>query len=187
MDAVTTRAGARTEAERTRRGVSSGSGERVVVLTGLVAGAGLGQIGGFIAAGPAQNVLFALSSIGLVAAAALLATSFASQGRRQIAAGFAVLAVAEVTIWSGGPGSSTSFAAGALFYAPALLLISLPAGFPVVVRALGAINAAAWAVYGFDYLLRAPTAPPLWLQVIGYILLTLTVLGWAAALGRRHE
>lgn len=164
--------------------VSAWSVDRAMIVGGLLVGVVLGQAGGFLGPGPAQNMAYALSSIGLVVGAGLLTARTAALGRTASAVGFGLVAVAEIAIWSGGPGATAALAAGALFSAPALLLVSSPRLLPAWVRVAGGVTAVAWAIYAAAYLLDPAATPSMTLQVAAYILLSVTVLGWAIETAR---
>jgi hypothetical protein len=67
--------------------------QRKIIATGLLIGAGCGQAGGFVGPGPAQDALWAMSSVGLVHACVLLALTYLRAGKDAIAAGPATAAV----------------------------------------------------------------------------------------------
>ena len=166
-------------------------GERWLIVTGLAVGAALGQAGGFAGPGAAQNVLYAVSSVGLVWAVVLLAIRYGRDGANFVAGGFALLAAAEMIIWAGGPasapGGAASFAAGALFYVPALLLISLPPVLPIAVRALGALAAVPFGAHAIAFLTGRGPSPSGGLAIAGYILFTASVVGWIVVVVRRRS
>lgn len=142
----------------------------------------LGLIANVPGEGPLQDLLHAVSSIGLVVAAALFALREARRGADLVAAGFAILAIAQVVMWAGaGTESEASFAAAALFFAPALLLISLPPRFAIWTRIAGALAAIAFGAHGVAFLLSG--SPPEGLlnaeDSLAYPLLIIAVIGWA--------
>ena len=160
---------------------------RWAVVAGLAMGVVLGMSGNFFKPGAVQNFLYALSSMGLVAAVPVLAIRQARAGRMLPAAGFIVLAVAEMLIWTGGPGSLASFAAGVMFYVPALLLISLPSGLPPAARIIGAVAALPWAIFAGAYLIDPKAAPILALQIVGYLLFSAAAVSWLVVAVRDRE
>ena len=106
---------------------------RILIVVGLAVGAVLGLGGNFIHVGPAQNVVYTISSLGIIMGSALLAAWFARQGRDTVAVGFALLALAESISLSGifllasvptFPGAYT-FACRLALYAVALPLVSV--------------------------------------------------------------
>lgn len=157
------------------------TGERVLIAGGLLVGVVLGMAGNIPTEGWLQNLLFVVSSIGLMVAGALLVLREARRGADLVAAGFAIFAVAEIIIWVGGrttgPGGEAPFAAATLFYAPALLLISLPPRFALWARAAGALAAVPFGVHAVVYLLGGN--PSEVLEIAGYLLLSVAVIGWA--------
>lgn len=156
--------------------------DRILIVVGLAIGAVLGFGGNFIHVGPAQNVVYAISSLGIIMGSARFAAWFARQGRDTVAVGFALLALAEGVILSGGtpsdPGASASFAAGTALYAVALLLASLPPAFPLWTRIVGALAAVPFAVHALLQLLGRSPDPSGPLASIGYVLLILAIVGW---------
>jgi hypothetical protein len=155
---------------------------RILIVVGLAIGAVLGFGGNFIHTGPAQNVVYAISSLGIIMGSALFAAWFARQGRDTVAVGFALLALAEGVILSGGtpsdPRASASFAAGTALYSVALLLVSLPAAFPLWTRIAGALAAVPFAAHALLSLLGRSPDPSGPLASIGYVLLILAIVGW---------
>lgn len=157
------------------------TGERVTIVGGLLVGVVLGMAGNIPQEGWLQTVLFAVSSIGLTVAGVLLVLREARRGADLVAAGFAIFAIAEVILWTGGgstgPGGEAPFAAAVLFYAPALLLISAPPRFAFWARAAGALAAVPFGVHAVVFLLGG--TPTEILQITGYLLLSVAVIGWA--------
>lgn len=179
MTTVTTQAPPRRRAAATK-----------VTVASLVVGAVLGQVGGALGVGTNQTVLFAVSSVGLTVGAVLLAVRHLERGDALVAAGFAILAVAETMIWTaGGPqhGGEAAFAGATLFYVPALLMISLAAAFPSWVRAVGTLAAIPFGIHASLFLLGAEPTSQGVPAIAGYVLLTLAVLGWIVALVRSPE
>jgi len=157
------------------------TGEQVIIAGGLLVGVVFGMAGNIPPEGWLQNLLFAVSSIGLAVVAVLLALREARHGANLVAAGFAIFAVAEIIIWVGGrttgPASEAPFAAATLFYVPALLLISVPPRFALWARAAGALAAVPFGVYAVVFLLGGNPAEVQ--QIAGYLLLSVAVIGWA--------
>lgn len=158
------------------------TGQRTTIVGGLAMFVVLGLVANIPGEGALQDLLHAVSSVGLVVAGALLALSEARRGADLVAAGFAIFAVAEVIIWVGGgttgPASEAPFAAATLFYVPALLLISAPPRFPFWVRAAGALAAVPFGIHAVVFLLGGN--PDEILEIAGYLLLSVAVIGWAA-------
>ena len=160
--------------------------ERAAIVGGLLIGVVLGMAGNIPGEGSLQNILFAASSVGLVVASALLVLQEARREADLVAVGFAIFAVAEVIIWVGGgttePASDASFAAATLFFVPALMLISAPPRFAVWARAAGALAAVPFGIHSAVFLLgREPAAV---LEIAGYLLLSVAVIGWIVDLIR---
>ena len=159
---------------------------RILIVVGLAVGAVLGLGGNFIHVGPAQNVVYTISSLGIIMGSALLAAWFARQGRDTVAVGFALLALAESISLSGifllasvptFPGAYT-FAAGVALYAVALPLVSVTPAFPLWTRIIGTLAAIPFATYSLLWLLGRSPAPSGPIASFGYILLTVAIVGW---------
>ena len=107
----------------------------ILAALGLAAGAVFGMAGTMVAQPNQQAILWAIDSIGLVMASAILALKFFRKGREIVAAGFLVFAIGEGVLLSGTAagaiGSVPSFGAGTALWATALMLISAPREFPV--------------------------------------------------------
>jgi len=67
---------------------------------------------------------------------------------------------------------------------PGLLLISLPAGFPIWSRAAGALAALPFAAHAAQCLLGSPPAPDGPYAIAGYTLLSIAIVGWIVAVLR---
>ncbi|GAB2651650.1 hypothetical protein [Kribbella swartbergensis] len=156
---------------------STGKG---IVTAGLAVGGVLGFSGSFLGPGEVQDVLYAVSAVGLILAATLLAVEHASTGRRLAAAGFALLALGETRLLSptDAPGADVSFAAGVMLYAPGLLLIGLSSWAPRWARATGVAAAVFFAAHALAYFGGRTVDSTGPLASIGYGLLTVTVAGW---------
>jgi hypothetical protein len=158
------------------------SGVRLVIAAGFAVGAVLGMGGNFLPVGPAREVAHSISSLGLILGSALFAARFARQGRDTVAAGFALLALAEAILMSqgmsGDPSSLSAFATGAALYVPALLLASLPTGLPIWARIAGGLAAVPFGAHALlHWLGHAPgTGGPI--ASAGFMLLTVAIVGW---------
>lgn len=169
-----------------------GETNRIVTIFALIAWTLFGQLGGAFAPGTTQDVLWALSSTGMVVASPLLVFRFARAGNDVVAAGHAVLAIAAMVLWAGGPISTASghvsFNAAMIFYPSALVLIGAAPGHPLVARVLGALAAVPFGYHATRCLLGSPPSPedPLGLAVSigGYVLMTAAVIGWIVGLVR---
>ena len=157
-----------------------GSVSKWIVTVGLAVGGVLGFGGSFVDPGAVQDLLYAVSAVGLVLAATLLAVEHASSGRRLAAAGFALLALGETRLLNptDAPGADASFAAGVLLYAPGLLLVALCSWAPRWVRATGAAAAIVFAAHALSFFAGKTVDSTGPLASIGYALLTVTVAGW---------
>lgn len=155
-------------------------GARSIVVGGLALGAVFGFGGNFFEQGNTQNVMYAISALGLIVASVLLALQHVSAGRALAAAGFVLLALGETRLLNPTdvPGGEASFAVGTLLYAAALLVIALSRWAPLWVRALGAVAAVPFAAHGFIHLGGGDVDSTGALAGIGYALFTVTIIGW---------
>ena len=158
--------------------------ERMVVTGGVVTGVILGLAGNAFEGGTtARALLHAGSSMGLVAAAAILAMRMARTGHVMAAAGFAIFAITETMIWSGGGpstgGAEATFAMAVLFSGPGLALVATAPMLPPWSRAAGVLAGLLFAVHGFRHLSGANVTSEDPVVGIAYMLLALGMLGWA--------
>ena len=163
-------------------------GLAAVAVPGLAVGAVLGLVGDQLPLGAAHVLMLLASSVGLVVGTALLAYWHLRQSRALVGAGFAVLTVAEMVMWStGGPlvGVQSSFGAAVAFYVPALLLIGVPAVLPVWSRVAGALAAVPFGALATITLTGGDHVRVL--QEVGYGLLTVALIGWALHLVREFR
>ena len=159
----------------------------IVAAVGLAFGAVFGLAGTVVTQPHLQATLWAIDSVGLVIAAALLTVKFLRKGCDCAAAGFLVFAIGESVMLSGTAaglvGSVPAFAAGTALWAAALLLISIPKEFAGWVRLVGIATAILFAtnaarIYWGEQLL--PTSSPL--PFFAYPFLVITFIGWIWAL-----
>lgn len=164
-------------------------GTRAIIVGGLVVGAVLGFAGNFVEQADIQSVLYGLSAAGLILSSVLLTVEHSSIGHRLAAAGFALLALGETRVLNptGVPGGEASFAAGVLLYAPGLLLIALSGWAPRWVRLVGAIAAVPFAAHSLVYLGGGAIDSTGPLAGIGYVLFTVTVIGWTLTVLRSEK
>lgn len=158
--------------------------ERIVVTGGVAAGVVLGLAGNAFELGTAaRDFAHALSSMGLVVAAAVLAVRMARTGHVPAAAGFAIFAIAETMLWSTGGssagGAEATFAMAVLFSAPALALMATAPALPTWSRAAGALAGALFALHGLRHLGGASVTSVDAIVGVAYMLLALASLGWA--------
>jgi hypothetical protein len=139
--------------------------------------------GTFVASSALRGLAWGIDGIAIVVASALLVVHYVRHGQDLVAAGFIVFAVGEGLIVSGAAldlvASAPSFGAGAGLWAAALLLISVPRVFPVLVRIVGIVAAvlfAATAVQIFAGMPLHPRSTPL--PFFAYPVLVATFIGW---------
>jgi hypothetical protein len=151
------------------------------MVGGFAVGVVLGFLGNWIEEGPTQSLLYAVSSVGLVAASVLAAVRAIPRGEDLLASGFATFALAEAVLWAtGGPGagSEASFATGAMFYVPALLLLALAGSLPLWSRLAGAIATVPFGAHAVRFIAGHDVTSEGALAAAGYTLLTVAALGW---------
>lgn len=157
--------------------------ERATIIGGAATGVVLGLVANAFEAGTARDALHALSSMGIVVAAALLAVRMARAEHGAAAAGFAIFAVAEMMMWAtGGPsqgGAEATFAMAVLFSAPGLVLAATSPTLPSWSRVATTVAAALFAVHGARYLGGAEVSSEDGLVGAAYLALTIAVTGWA--------
>ncbi|HZI97129.1 MAG TPA: hypothetical protein VFD41_06345 [Actinomycetales bacterium] len=163
-----------------------GTTHRSLVAGGLAVGALLGFSGNFFDPGSVQDLLYAVSSTGLIVASALLAVAMVRAGSVFAGAGFVLLALGESRLMNptDAPGGEASFAAGVLLCAAALLLIGLSTWAPRWVRIVGWMAAVPFAAHSLAFLGGADVDSTGALAGIGYALFTLTIVGWVLTVVR---
>jgi hypothetical protein len=164
----------------------------ILAVIGLALGAIFGMAGTIVTQPNLQNTLWAIDSVGLIMATALMTLKFFRKGNDLVAAGFLLFAIGESVILSGTAaglvGSVPSFAAGTALWAAALLLISVPQEFAIGVRLIGVTTSILFAItaarifWGEPLL---PTSSPL--PFFGYPFLVATFLGWIWTLSREKR
>jgi hypothetical protein len=158
---------------------------RVSVLAsiGLAIGGALGMAGTFAPSASLRGLAWGIDGVALVMACALLTLRFYRMGQDLVASGFLVFAIGEGIVVSGAAmdlaASVPSFGAGIGLWAVALLLISVPRVFPLVVRLLGIVAAILFAVVAgeiFAGVSILPTSRPL--PFFAYPVFVATFIGW---------
>lgn len=151
-----------------------------IVIGGLSVGAVLGFAGNFATPGPVQDLMYAVSAVGLILAAMLLAVEHVTSGRRLAATGFALLGLGETRLLNptDAPGGDASFAAGVMLYVPALLLVALSSWAPRWVRIVGVAAAVFFAAHALVFFGGGAVDSTGPLTSIGYTLFTVTIVGW---------
>ena len=139
--------------------------------------------GTFAPSASLRGLAWGIDGVALVMASALLTLLFNRIGQDIVAGGFLVFAVGEGVILSGAAtdlaASVPSFGAGAGLWSIALVLISVPRYFPVVVRLLGLVAAAmfgATAEQIFAGVQILPISSPL--PFYAYPVFVATFVGW---------
>lgn len=168
--------------------VGSLTAEEAVIVAGLAVGVVLGLAGNAFEAGTTRDLVHAVSSLGLVVGAAVLAVRMGMRGAALAAAGFALFAVSELAIWTtGGPsqtGAEPTFAMAVLFSAPGLALAATAPELPSWCRVAAVLAAVAFAVHGLRYLAGAAVSSEDALVGVAYMLLAVASAGWMWAVLR---
>jgi hypothetical protein len=163
----------------------------VLAVLGLALGAVFGLAGTAVEQAALRSVFWGIDGAGLVMAACLLALKYFRRANDLVATGFLVFAIGEGVIMSGAAAalseSLPSFAAGAALWATALLLVSIPREFAVLVRAVGIASAVLFATTALLILsgvALSPISSPL--PFFAYPFLVLTFIGWIWTLLREN-
>lgn len=164
------------------------STDGAVAIGGLIIGAALGLAGSFFA-GQVQAFLFVISSLGLIAGSLLLAMRRLSSRDHMAAAGFAALAIGEAALIGPGnaPAAAARFASGVMVYVPALLLIGASGWGSLWARLAALASAVVFAAYALAYLAGGAPDPNGPMGSVGYLLLTLAIVGWIMTILREPD
>lgn len=164
---------------------------RLLASVGLALGGLGGMAGSFVPSEQLRGLLWGIDGVSLVIASALLTVHFFRKGEDIVAAGYIVFAVGQGLIVSGAAmslaASIPSFGAGAGLWAAALLLISVPRVFPLVVRLLGiaaAVLFTATATQIFYGVALHPKSEPL--PSFAYPVFVAALFGWIWALWKKR-
>ena len=162
---------------------------RLLAAVGLAVGAALGIAGSFAQTDALRGLAWGLDGVSLVIASCLLVIIQMKNERNLSAAGFLVFAIGQGLVLSTAAAdpadAAPSFGAGAGLWAAGLVLVSVPGGFPVIVRLLGLFAALLFAVVAMQIFLGMPvdaTTTPL--PTVGYPVLVATMIGWIWSLLR---
>jgi hypothetical protein len=162
---------------------------KILAILGLALGAVLGMAGTIVAAPNLRNTFWAIDSVGLIVATALLSLRWFRAHQDFVAAGFLVYAIGESVMLSGTAGSLAasvpSFAAGTALWSASLLLVSLPRALALWTRAAGIIAAVLFAITAATIFwggALTPLSRPL--PFFAYPFLVLTFIGWIVSILR---
>jgi len=154
-----------------------------VAVIGLILGGVLGMAGTFVPEPSLRSVFWGIDGLGLIVAAAILALKYLRAGKDAFAAGFLIYAIGESLMLAATAqpleAMVPAFGAGLALWATALLLTSIPNGFPFWVRLASIIGAIVFAttsarIFWGERILA--TAAPL--PALGYPFLVLAFAGW---------
>ena len=156
---------------------------KIVASVGLALGGLLGLAGSFAPSDAIRGLAWGIDGVSLVVASALLAVHFFRRGEDLVAAGYITFAVGQGLIVLGSAmslaASAPAFGAGAGLWAAALVLISVPRVFPIVVRLLGVVAAIMFAATAAQIFYGVPLHPksePL--PFFAYPVFVATLFGW---------
>jgi hypothetical protein len=157
---------------------------RVLASGGLAVGAVLGMAGTLSPSPSLRGVAWGIDGVALVMASVLLTILFLRKGHELVASGFLVFVAGQTLVLSTAAMDLTAgapvFGAGTGLWALALVLISAPSTFPLLVRGLGLVAAALFAATALQIFSGAPvTALTSPLPFHAYPALVATMLGWA--------
>jgi hypothetical protein len=162
---------------------------RLFAALGLAVGAALGMAGSFAQTDALRGLAWGLDGVSLVIASSLLVIIEMRNERNLLAAGFLVFAIGQGLVLSTAAANpadaAPTFGAGTGLWAAGLVLVSVPSGFPVIVRLLGLLAAVLFAVVAVQIFvgirIDATTTP---LPMIAYPVLVATMIGWIWSLLR---
>lgn len=162
---------------------------KVLVLTGLAAGAVLGMAGSVVSAANLRSLFWAIDGVGLIVATSLLALHFFRADQELLAAGFLVYAIGESVMLAGTAttleASVPSFAAGTALWSAGLMLVSAPRGLAMWNRVAGVIGSLLFAVTALQIFwggALTPLSRPL--PFFAYPVLVLNLIGWGTVVFR---
>ncbi len=159
---------------------------------GLLVGCILGVAGSVVPSDTFRNLAWATGSVGIIAAAALLAVFYFRTGYDIMAAGFVILALGELVVFSScatNPDNNIpSFGAGSFLWALAIAALSLQKFFPLFVRFTGIIAAILFASVSVSIFsgqqVNALSRP---FPFLAYPFYAATLVGWAWTLFRKYS
>jgi hypothetical protein len=164
---------------------------KLIAVVGLGLGGLFGLAGSFAPSDALRGLAWGVDGVSLVVASALLAIHWFRQEQDLVAAGFMVFAVGQGLVVSGSAmglaASAPAFGAGAGLWAAALVLMSVPRVFPMVVRVLGMAAAALFAATALQIFSGVPLHPksePL--PFFAYPVFVATMVGWIWTLLKRN-
>lgn len=163
----------------------------MLASAGLAIGFLFGMTANIFAGDVSKIVMYEISSVGLTAACVLLGVKFIREQKDLLASGFLLFAIGE-GVMSGGTAlgevaGQASFAAGLALYVPALLLISLPKGFPLWTRITGIAASVPFLIAASIIFTGGKVSSSDVLPAVAYALLTVTIIGWIIRLIREGK
>jgi hypothetical protein len=160
---------------------------RILAVVGLIAGGVLGMAGSVVAAQEVRAVCWAIDSVGVIIATAILALTFVRSGRMEVAVGFLIYTLGEGVMLGGTAmsleASVPAFAAGTALWSAGLVLVSVPRVFAIWTRGAGLIAAVLFGIVSLSIFRGVPLTPiahPL--PFFAYPFLVLTFAGWVWAI-----
>jgi hypothetical protein len=155
----------------------------ILAALGLALGGAFGLAGTLVEQSALRSMFWGIDGAGLVMAASLLTLKYFRRDSDLVASGFLIFAIGEGVILSGAAASLSaslpSFAAGTALWATALLLISIPQEFALLIRLVGIASAVLFIATSLLILSGdslSPISSPL--PFFAYPFLVLTFAGW---------
>lgn len=156
--------------------------KQIIAVTGLAIGVIFGLSGSIFGGPQGKIILYGISSLGLVAAGALLTLHYFRKNDDLVATGFLVFTIGEAIMMGGAPagdvGGQPSFGAGMAMYVPALLMISASNRFALWNRLSGIAAAIPFLIASTIIFNGGEVFSSSGLAGAGYGLLSLTIIGW---------
>ncbi len=158
---------------------------------GLAIGAIFGISGSIFTNPVLQIISYQISSIGLIVACALLAVKYFRKNKDFIAVGFLLFAIGESVMSSGAAAGiiegQAAFGAGTALYVPALLLVSIPIGFPIWTRITGTLTTIPFIMVTAIIFSGGQVLSTSVIASLGYGMLVITIIGWILTLTRKKR
>ena len=137
-----------------------------------------------------QNLVWGLGALGLSIGGLLLALRMVAVGRHLEAAGFTLLAIANVALFAGPRASEAAdyvLYQLALVMGSGLLLVAVGGWGPSWARIAAALSGIGFAIMGVVTTAGADSADFEWAIAIGYVPLVVALVGWALDIYKGEE
>lgn len=164
---------------------------RIIAALGFAVGGALGIAGTMATSDSMRGLMWGIDGTGIVVAGAIATLLFHKNGQYEAAAGFLIFTIGESLLVGSASmelrASAPLFGGGVALWAAGLALIGLSTAFPLIVRLIGFVAAALFAIVALQIFSGADVTPltsPL--PFFGYPVLVATMIGWIWSL-LRHE